>query len=76
MSDVPCLDPSDVVEAAPARRLATVGVRVGEGASSVTVGGGAPVAVQSMTNTDTADIDGTVRQIEALARAVYAPAAS
>ena len=29
---------------------------------NVTVGGGAPVVVQSMTNTDTADIDGTVRQ--------------
>jgi (E)-4-hydroxy-3-methylbut-2-enyl-diphosphate synthase len=28
------------------------------------VGGGAPVAVQSMTKTDTADVDGTVKQIE------------
>jgi (E)-4-hydroxy-3-methylbut-2-enyl-diphosphate synthase len=35
----------------------------------VTVGGGAPVVVQSMTNTDTADIDGTVAQVAALARA-------
>jgi (E)-4-hydroxy-3-methylbut-2-enyl-diphosphate synthase len=35
----------------------------------VTVGGGAPVVVQSMTNTDTADIDGTVRQVAALWRA-------
>jgi (E)-4-hydroxy-3-methylbut-2-enyl-diphosphate synthase len=40
-------------------------VRVG----SVTVGGGAPVVVQSMTNTDTADIAATVEQIAALARA-------
>src|ERR1700679_1791647 len=32
-------------------------------------GGGAPVVVQSMTNTDTADIDATVRQVAALARA-------
>ena len=43
----------------------SVPVQVG----NVTVGGGAPVVVQSMTNTDTADIDGTVRQVAALARA-------
>jgi (E)-4-hydroxy-3-methylbut-2-enyl-diphosphate synthase len=36
---------------------------------SVIVGGAAPIVVQSMTNTDTADIDGTARQIKALARA-------
>src|ERR1700688_4078309 len=35
----------------------------------VMVGGGAPVVVQSMTNTDTADVDATVRQVAALARA-------
>jgi (E)-4-hydroxy-3-methylbut-2-enyl-diphosphate synthase len=35
----------------------------------VTVGGGAPVVVQSMTNTDTADIAQTIAQIAALARA-------
>ena len=35
----------------------------------VRVGGGAPVVVQSMTNTDTADIDSTVAQVRALARA-------
>jgi (E)-4-hydroxy-3-methylbut-2-enyl-diphosphate synthase len=35
----------------------------------VTVGGGAPVVVQSMTNTDTADIEGTAKQVAALARA-------
>jgi (E)-4-hydroxy-3-methylbut-2-enyl-diphosphate synthase len=33
------------------------------------VGGGAPIVVQSMTNTDTADVDGTVAQVAALARA-------
>jgi len=33
------------------------------------VGGGAPVVVQSMTNTDTADIDATVKQVMQLARA-------
>ena len=36
---------------------------------SVMVGGGAPIVVQSMTNTDTADVDATVAQVAALARA-------
>jgi len=36
---------------------------------NVAVGGGAPIVVQSMTNTDTADVAGTVEQIAALARA-------
>ncbi|MCP8882667.1 flavodoxin-dependent (E)-4-hydroxy-3-methylbut-2-enyl-diphosphate synthase [Devosia sp. XJ19-1] len=49
--------------AAPRRQ--SVGVDVG----GVMVGGGAPVVVQSMTNTDTADIDATVRQVMQLARA-------
>ena len=35
----------------------------------VRVGGNAPVMVQSMTNTDTADVPGTIRQVAALARA-------
>jgi len=35
---------------------------------NVPVGGGAPIAVQSMTNTDTADIDDTADQIEHLYR--------
>ncbi len=52
-------------KAGPLPRRRTVGVRVG----NVTVGGGAPVVVQSMTNTDTADVEGTARQIAALARA-------
>src|SRR3982075_1398606 len=51
--------------AAPLPRRKTVAVKVGH----VKVGGGAPVVVQSMTNTDTADIAGTVRQVAALARA-------
>jgi (E)-4-hydroxy-3-methylbut-2-enyl-diphosphate synthase len=46
-------------------RRASTAVRVG----AVTVGGDAPIAVQSMTNTDTADIDATVAQVAALARA-------
>jgi (E)-4-hydroxy-3-methylbut-2-enyl-diphosphate synthase len=40
-------------------------VRVGP----VTLGGGAPIVVQSMTNTDTVDIDATVRQVIELADA-------
>jgi (E)-4-hydroxy-3-methylbut-2-enyl-diphosphate synthase len=48
-----------------APRRQTIGVKVG----GVIVGGGAPVVVQSMTNTDTADIDGTVRQVAQLAAA-------
>ena len=47
-----------------APRRASVPVDVG----GVTVGGIAPVVVQSMTNTDTADIAGTVAQVAALAR--------
>jgi (E)-4-hydroxy-3-methylbut-2-enyl-diphosphate synthase len=47
------------------KRHATVGVRVGP----VQVGGGAPVVVQSMTNTDTADIAGTAKQCIELAQA-------
>ncbi len=48
-----------------APRCKTVGVRVG----AVTIGGGAPVVVQSMTNTDTADIEATTAQVAQLARA-------
>src|SRR5215210_2829409 len=48
-----------------AARRRSVPVRVG----NVMVGGEAPVVVQSMTNTDTADVDGTVRQVAALANA-------
>src|SRR5437764_15470614 len=35
----------------------------------VRVGSDAPIVVQSMTNTDTADIPGTIKQVAALARA-------
>src|SRR5438067_11216160 len=35
----------------------------------VPIGGGAPVAVQSMTKTETADLDATMRQIRAIADA-------
>ena len=46
-------------------RRYSVSVQVG----GARIGGGAPVVVQSMTNTDTADIAGTVEQVAALARA-------
>jgi (E)-4-hydroxy-3-methylbut-2-enyl-diphosphate synthase len=46
-------------------RHRTVGVRVGK----VQIGGGAPVVVQSMSNTDTADVASTVRQALELAEA-------
>jgi (E)-4-hydroxy-3-methylbut-2-enyl-diphosphate synthase len=55
--------------AGPAPRHKSVGVRVGEGPDAVTVGGGAPIVVQSMTNTDTADVESTARQVAALAQA-------
>jgi (E)-4-hydroxy-3-methylbut-2-enyl-diphosphate synthase len=47
------------------RRHRSHAVRVG----AVTIGGGAPVVVQSMTNTDTADVDATARQVMELAEA-------
>lgn len=46
-------------------RHTTVPVNVG----NVTVGGDAPIVVQSMTNTDTADVEATVKQVADLARA-------
>ncbi|MBN7757923.1 MULTISPECIES: flavodoxin-dependent (E)-4-hydroxy-3-methylbut-2-enyl-diphosphate synthase [Nitratireductor] len=49
----------------PFPRRDAVGVAVG----NVIVGGDAPVVVQSMTNTDTADVDRTVAQVAALHRA-------
>jgi len=48
-----------------ARRRASIPVDVG----GVVIGGNAPIVVQSMTNTDTADIEGTARQCADLARA-------
>ncbi len=52
-------------EARPQPRRATRAVQVGD----VRMGGGAPVVVQSMTNTDTADVDATARQVAELWRA-------
>jgi (E)-4-hydroxy-3-methylbut-2-enyl-diphosphate synthase len=52
-------------EAAPRERRKSVAVDVG----GVLVGGEAPIVVQSMTNTDTADVAATTAQVAALARA-------
>jgi (E)-4-hydroxy-3-methylbut-2-enyl-diphosphate synthase len=46
-------------------RRKSVPVRVGR----ITIGGDAPIVVQSMTNTDTADVESTVHQVRELARA-------
>lgn len=59
-------DSHDLMKALePGVRRKTIKVMVG----GVAVGGDAPIVVQSMTNTDTADIDATVKQVAALARA-------
>ena len=50
-------------------RRKTVTVRIGDGDGIVRVGSEAPVVVQSMTNTDTADAPGTIQQVAALAAA-------
>ncbi len=54
-----------MIFAVPRDRHMTREVRIGR----VRVGGGAPVVVQSMTNTDTADVLGTAMQVAELARA-------
>ena len=53
----------------PLPRRASRGVLVQHGARKVWVGGDHPVVVQSMTNTDTADVIGTAIQVKELARA-------
>src|SRR3569833_631967 len=57
--------PSQIDIAGPKARHTTTQVKVG----NVAVGGGAPIVVQSMPNTDTADVDATVKQVAALSRA-------
>jgi len=69
MTDAPETALPQPIAAEPAPRHKTRSVIVGAGKGAVTLGGGAPVVVQSMTNTDTADIDQTVAQVAALARA-------
>ena len=62
--------PTDIeIPSGPAERRLTRQVRIHYGAREVFVGGNAPVVVQSMTNTDTADVIGTAIQVKELARA-------
>lgn len=53
----------------PGMRHITRSVRISHGAREVMVGGDAPIMVQSMTNTDTADVIATAIQVKELARA-------
>ncbi|QBK05585.1 flavodoxin-dependent (E)-4-hydroxy-3-methylbut-2-enyl-diphosphate synthase [Hylemonella gracilis] len=62
------LSPTPIARAAPAPRRSRQ-ARVAWGANIVTVGGDAPVRVQSMTNTDTVDVIGTAIQVKELAQA-------
>ncbi len=61
MTPIPCKDPIRLQLAA---RRKSVAVAVGK----VRIGGDAPIVVQSMTNTDTADVNATTRQVAQLAR--------
>ena len=76
MSSLPELPPSiDAIAAdltalaGPSGRRATRGVLIRHGGRVVRVGGDAPVVVQSMTNTDTADAIATAIQVKELAAA-------
>src|SRR5579863_274431 len=70
MSDIltRSIDPATVLASGPAARRHSVGVKIGSGKGAITVGGGGPIIVQSMTNTDTADVAATVKQVADLAR--------
>jgi len=57
---VPTIEPQPM---SPTPRRPSAAVRI----DKVTVGGGSPVVVQSMTNTDTADVEATALQVRALA---------
>ena len=65
MNEAVRIEPDAAMPQGVAARHRTVAVDVG----GVRVGGGAPIVVQSMTNTDTADIEATARQVATLARA-------
>jgi (E)-4-hydroxy-3-methylbut-2-enyl-diphosphate synthase len=60
---------NEAIPSGPSNRRATRRVLVQHGARQVWVGGDAPVVIQSMTNTDTADVIGTAIQVKELARA-------
>ncbi|WP_343588067.1 flavodoxin-dependent (E)-4-hydroxy-3-methylbut-2-enyl-diphosphate synthase [Herbaspirillum sp.] len=60
---------SSPIASGPLARRQSRRVLISHGAREIAVGGGAPVMVQSMTNTDTADAIGTAIQIKELAHA-------
>ncbi len=62
-------DSGSSISSGPLARRLTRQVKVRHGSRTMLVGGGAPVLVQSMTNTDTADAIGTAIQVKELARA-------
>jgi (E)-4-hydroxy-3-methylbut-2-enyl-diphosphate synthase len=66
MTERACVAP---MPAGPLPRRTSRAVVVDTGTRAVTIGGGAPVVVQSMTNTDTADPIATAIQVKALAQA-------
>ena len=66
---VPEFASAAAIPSGPMSRRASRKVLVSHGARQVWVGGDAPVVIQSMTNTDTADAIGTAIQIKELARA-------
>ena len=70
--DMPSLNSSIIsgpIVSGPLMRRASRGVAIRQGAREIIVGAGAPIVVQSMTNTDTADAIGTAIQVKDLARA-------
>ena len=60
---------SQPIQSGPLKRHPTRAVRIRSGTREVIVGGDAPIMVQSMTNTDTADAIATAIQVKELARA-------
>jgi (E)-4-hydroxy-3-methylbut-2-enyl-diphosphate synthase len=60
---------NQAIPSGPLARRVSGRVLVAHGARQVWIGGDAPVVVQSMTNTDTADVIGTAIQVKELARA-------
>ncbi len=69
-TSLPCAEQRSLaVGCGPAARRKTRAMNIAWGANVVTVGGNAPVVVQSMTNTDTADAIATAIQVQGLAQA-------
>lgn len=67
---LPCAEQRSLaVGCGPAARRKTRAMNIAWGSNVVTVGGDAPVVVQSMTNTDTADAIATAIQVQGLAQA-------